>query len=191
MTSLDECAFRSEHPDVLAMWERIASTEWADKIREYGIAIGLPDGEFSTFGRDTFAGFTPPARAADVPAGWRVAKVTRRGLTERYMLPDKRTKAGKAAERWFEELGRRPYLSDIPGIPGKVLDRRSSLMRNPEAFCHNGAVYVRFNVPVAAIEDRSPGYTAFGEYNPDMWATIKLSEYHAALEAETEERSVA
>lgn len=187
--TINECAFRSEHPDVLAVWERIESEEWANQIRDYGIALGVPNGgEFTIWGSQEFAGFTPPERASDVPDGWRVVKVTKRGVTSRHLLPDKRTKIGKAADQWFRDLGRRPYLRDLPGIPAEVIDKHTSRFRTITAFRHNGAVYAHFRVPVEAIEERSTQYTRIGAYDPDMWPSIKVSEYHAALEAEAEDR---
>lgn len=182
--TINECAYKSNHADVLAYWERIASDEWANQIRAYGEEHGVGR-EFLSTGRTRFSGFVAPDDPATLPKGWRVAKVTRQGCTTTFVTPDLRTKIGKAHEQWFKDHGERPYVHRMPGMRGEVFSVEDGGMRivtASQAFLHDGTVYLKWTLPREKVEgegDRLPG-----KVDHTMWEAIPMSEYHLARETE-------
>lgn len=177
---MNECAYKSSAPEVVEYLQRILDNEWGKAIREKGAEHGLTT-DFLTFGSTTFAGFAPPEDGT-VPAGWRSTSYVKGGASATCVVPDRRTKLGKALSRWFEDHGKRPYIDRLPGMVPMVFNRTDEGMRLctvTEAFPHEGAVYVRWEIPREAVE---------GDKGPDaeMWKPIPMSEYHLAREARAE-----
>lgn len=182
---MTECAYKSSHPDVVAYVAKIMSDGWAEAIRDLGEREGIGR-DFTTWGQTRFAGFLPPDDHSTVPAGWRVQRVQRSGAFGFYVVPDRRTKIGKAHAKWFEEHGDRPFINRLPGMRREVFDQRDNgfyVVNVDRAFEHDGVVYAHWPLDRATVEhaDRLPG-----RVNLDMWEPIPLSEYHLALEARAE-----
>lgn len=180
----EECAYKSSHPDVLAYLAKITADEWSNAIRDLGEKEGFGR-DFTTWGQTRFAGFLPPADHSTVGKGWRVQKLVRRGITGYYVVPDLRTKLGKAHAKWFEDHGNRPFIHRLPGMRGEVLVEDGDGLRIctvDAAFEHEGVVYAHWPLAREQVEhaDRLPGKVG------DMWEAIPMSEYHLAREARAE-----
>lgn len=99
-----------------------------------------------------------------VPQGWR-----RNGNGN--IVPNKRLKAGKAAQAQLDELNRqapRDLSARLKGMPDRAF--AGNHLYEPGAFKHEGAIYVYWG---GAPED----------VDLEVWDELKLSELYAAKEA--------
>lgn len=157
-----EKEMQEQHDRMLAFRER---HNCGDRLDMYT----WPNGRFSHFGFKKDKRRKPP----ELADGWRVDAQER-------IVPDKRTKAGKALAEEIKavEAGRPTNIrSRLRGMPMRA--SQSNHFYEAGVFFHNGAVYVHWGCPVEALD---------GEWGGDpldstTWKQLKLSEFHAAKEA--------
>jgi len=110
--------------------------------------------------------------ALDIPAGWKKGE-SADGLA---ITPKVSTKLGKAISKRMQTVAAVRGVK-LPGMPSVDMSRLPSIYSH-SAEEHAGAIYVTWSVaPKEPIDF-------------DVWTPIKLSEYHAAREADTEAEMV-
>lgn len=190
-----QSAYRSEHPDVLAEWDRIVNSTWSKDVCAWSETVGFDGKQYVTGASGRVTGFPAP-ESGEIPVGWR--EIDHRGV--RFCAPDKRRKAGKDAAARLVEFGERPTASDLPGMPDEiwVSSGRSDFTHRVHhvaaAFVHNGAVWIRWDVDADRVEATGNGdgfliSFARRRYDPAMWEKAKLSEFFAAQEAHDAEKA--
>lgn len=189
----DECAYRSTHPDVLAAWEKRCtdSVAWNEAVFAWCDELGIP--RRIMLAGDQLTGFPDPGTAA-IPDGWRITE--RRGA--QVMVPDQRTKVGKAAAKRLRDFPRHPVASDLPGMPDEVwvpagrFDGACAIHRAQGVTLHDGALWVRWQLrpevveaPRGGLPNTMPDFRR-QVFDGALWERVKLSEYHAAVEEAAE-----
>jgi hypothetical protein len=196
----DLTAYRSTHPDVLAVIEQYRADikQWHADSDALLKELGFTDRSFmvcTSMGRRWITGVE--YRDGDpVPTGWRVWK-DRSG--QNTLTPHKARKAGQAATAKIQSCPV-PDLpqSHLPGMPGDRIC--NGAWRSPGLREMAGAVYVTWAAdPLPEIPADGPEREAhLGDVdrrirlNNDVdlayWERVKLSEYYAAVEAADAER---
>jgi hypothetical protein len=168
-------AYRSRDAEVLAAWKAAgdAIQDYVDRTHAVLEEAGL--GGYQAFratrgwspGR--FAGLGIPS-GEKPPAGWRMA------VLERFAVPDKRVKAGKAIHAALEAV-KHPGdpLFSLIGMPPDV-DGRTPAVRVLE---NRTALYVGWGVDPVGRESFFKGRS---EIDAAKWERIPLSAYYLAIE---------
>lgn len=176
----DACAYRSEHPDVLACYDRIHNNTWFQDVVEWGRDLGFTGKIVTIDGR--LAGFTCDG-ATEVHEDWQTVN---RSFGS-YFAPRRRTKAQKALCAEIAALGKEPSTEDFPGMPTTVsvhVGGTSYRRTAPEAISDGTTVWLKWDAPAQLVEKPDPVSTMFatGEYDPNIWKPAKVSEYYAVFE---------
>jgi hypothetical protein len=158
-------AYRSASPAAVEAWKtwQADMKSQQERVAEF-IARHNPDGAL-----DARVWHSPGYRFAyfegdTAPEGWRKSPNGR-------ILPDKRTKPGKAAAGELGALtteGPGALVSRLDGMPEHAV--ANGRMYSPGSFFHDGAVYVSWG----ARPEEEPS---------SEWEELKLSEFYAAKEA--------
>lgn len=172
----DPVVYRSAHPDVLAHWEKTASTEaqqgWRTRvdvtIADLGFAGRYPVVTDTILGT-IVTGIEHPG-GDPIPAGWR-----RHRSLDGAITPHKGTRAGKAAA---EQLAKLALPNPRKGLPGEMPHLADAAeehaMLRPAVQRLGDVVYVRWSQQISTRDaDRIDGA---------VWDLVLLSEYYAAVE---------
>lgn len=166
----DRIAYRSRAPRALAVWEAYQKQREAfnDQLRATLAELGLT-------GRDVLRREHHVVGVrysdGDIPDGWRVS-----ADKPDMIIPDRRTRDGKAVAKTLGALRIPDPRDDLPGgMPGEVMDwDRASLLVAGLTFAAD-ALYVTFQAPRMPEE--------YAEHiDPDIWEQVPLSVYYAAVE---------
>lgn len=187
---MTEVAFKSDHEAVVAALE-----EWHAMRRKLHDDKGTVARELDPDGgrRELLVLVTgqvihaPGLRAKDSdkdhpPKGWRPDWFTLASGSVLGLVPDKRTKIGKAAAEVLRGL-RTPSVPDLPGLPKEVWERRYGhnwAIHYPHIVEHGGTIFVRWGADPRECGFGDPDSNAVG---PE-WTEVKMSEFYLALEAE-------
>lgn len=162
-------AFKSKHPDVIAAYladHEEAVNGFNAKVEAYKATVGgrelsgirFFDGGFSVTGFQTNNSFE------ELPAGWR-----RKGRLE--AVPAKKTLEGKEHAKVL--AGLRLKGNTYPGCPNMLFAEGYSLY--PRVTKAGEDYFLTVSMPLRDEPNNAP--------DPEAWEQVKLSEYHAALEA--------
>lgn len=165
-------AFKAKKPALIADYlaaREVAVAEFNAKVEAYKPTVGgrelsgirFFDGGFSVTGFQTKNSFE------EIPAGWR-----RKGKFE--AVPAKRTPEGKEHAKDLTAL--RLAGNTYPGCPNTLHAENFAVWPRVEQV---GADYFLTLSMVPLAEPKNT-------LDPEVWEPVKLSEYHAALEAVTE-----
>lgn len=172
--------YRSNHPDVLAVWEesdrlyREAHERICTFAEKYGgKALVYTGRSYSLAGLDS----------PEAPGGnntlWRLVRKT--GA----WVPRRTTKQGKELGKEFDACAARS-LGEVPGLPRyvNVVDTMFH-MKGALLFAHDGYVYAGW----MGIDHEDVLKSSWGRLDESAWAQIQRSEFYAAQEAEEEKRT--
>lgn len=185
---MSEIAFKSESVEVLAAME-----EWRAKRRRLNDEAGSvareldPDG-----GRELLtlvSGlqiYSPGLKALDgdtdnPPHGWRTKWIAVRGGSEMALVPDKRTKVGKAAAETLAGL-RSSAVPTLPGMPTETWEHRDSnrfTIHYPHIVEFEGGILVRWGADPRECGFQGPAAEAVGA----QWEEVRLSVFYLAAES--------
>lgn len=178
MTAL---AYRATRPDSITKFhaDRLAAEKaFNEKVSEFRRTVNNRELEGIRYFDGGFAvtGFTMESRNEELPAGWR-----RDGASNR-AVPAKRTPEGKAIAEKLKSLQLAGVA--IPGVPDALdTDRDPQTGRGYRVFPGlRSAGDEHF-----LIMSRVPCDRDLAAIDTAEWAPVKLSEYHAALEAAGEQ----
>jgi hypothetical protein len=190
---MDESAYRSDHPDVLAAWEKLHddTRAWSRAVSELSEQCGF--GTRYIMSGPHLVGFPVPDDGA-APEGWRI----RDGRGMAYLVPDRRRKIGKQIAARMAEVGACPTTADLPGMPDGVSvpkDDQSGpwthTTHHPQGHVLlDGYLWCRWALGADLVERPKPEkgdgvLTLFQRtfFDPALWERVRMSEYHAAHEA--------
>lgn len=163
----DKVVYRSTHPDVLRRWHEVSAAvdAWSTQLKDGLAEIGMAGYKVYYDQVDgNIMGLTP--KDGDVPDGWRIDARTG------YLKPRLSTKQGKAIGAKLDAL-RRPDPRDLQGMPKHAFAGLSFLTCGLHYL--DDALYVTWSKPIPE-----------GQIDRGIWERVKLSEYHAAVEAHQE-----
>jgi hypothetical protein len=193
----DLTAYRSTHPDVLAVIEkwRADMDKWHADSAALLTELGFTDRSFmvhTSMGHRWISGIEYHADDP-VPTGWRVWK-DRNGQS--ILTPHKGRKAGKDAQAKLQTC-KVPNLpqANLPGMPGDRIC--NGAWRSPGLREMAGAVYVTWTadalpeIPASGPareahlgdDERQRKIVLANDVDLAIWERLKLSEYYAAVEA--------
>lgn len=166
-------AFKTKNPALIAEYfaaREVTASGWRDKVDAFKASIGGREVIGTSFfdGGWSVTGYRADKFGEELPAGWRFDGA------RRDVVPAKRTPEGKAVVETL--AGLRLPGNTYPGCPDIL-------------FAEGFSIFPR----VTKIGDdyfltlsKVPREEKANEIDPGIWESVKLSEYHAALEAETE-----
>lgn len=163
-------AFKTKQPDLIAAYlttHETAVAEFNAKVDAFKATIGgrelfgtrFFDGGFS------ISGYRAEKYGEDLPAGWRFDGA------KKDVVPARRTPEGKEIGKTL--AGLRLPGNSYPGAPDIMFAEGFSL------FPHVEKIGEEFYLTVS----RAPLAERGNALDPSIWEPVKLSEYHAALEA--------
>lgn len=180
----DKYVYRSDHPDVLAAWERWDDESLAfhnaiqDAKKEWGFP---PDASCSYLTTRTMrvVGVKPFGdNARRPPEGWRLD-------TKHWLwVPFRSRKEGKAIAKLMDSLTCEKVTSYLPGMPAEHW--QGLTFRHPGVRAMAGALWVTWSVDLDAVrntlvkKDEAP-------YDHEIWQRVPLSEFYAKVEIYGEE----
>lgn len=168
-----EAVWRTTQPEVIALFDKWEAEEeaWAER-RDAFMAKHDPSGKrgalilASSFGRK-FAGMEHLADE-QIPEGWRLDK------TQWALVPYRTSKAGKVVAKELDACQPPPDpRKSLPGMPSWSI--AGLRVCTPGVEPHGTAIYVIWSTDSVAEQ-----------VDESVWERVKLSEYHAILEAESE-----
>jgi hypothetical protein len=176
--STDKVVYKSTHPDVLAHHIRHTerSTAWHHQLKTAIADLGF-EGANVWMADNTVAGIVRP-RGAEVPHGWRWDRTA----AEPVIVPARKTAEGKRLGRLLEGLTRPDVRTQMPGgMPRHSTAAREIAFLSCGFVQVGGAVFVTWSTEIRSSDaDR---------IDPAVWERIKLSEFYAAIEAQSEAAS--
>jgi hypothetical protein len=191
--------FKSQHPDVLAVWQEFEAAskafhEFADDFASRYAVDGreVMVRESGWFGRVVSGlGINDADNDRHAPRSRPELPGLRLGAKEGYWVPDKRTAEGRALSKEFKE--QRAKKPSYPGMPDEVwADREDgrSLIFWPGSDMADGWVWVTWGCGAdRLIEGRGDSGSSRRDFDPvdlTIWTHVRLSEYHAMREAAEE-----
>ena len=192
-----ESAFRSNHPDVFAVWDAYtAEAKSVPPIWRAWRDEHAPGFDYLALNYSHQAKFVGLYPADDLPSPlWRVEHWRNRDL----LIPSKRTKAGKELYASMEALPtiNFPHMK-MPGMPREIStisNRREGtfLVHHPSVGRYGRYIYVGWAVEAERVTEHATGAVddeVFGRHGTPldtaMWEPVKLSEYYRAQEAAVE-----
>lgn len=170
--------YRSDHPNVLAVWMDFIRENAAFKVNVRSFLNDYAPGF------DAMAANYPRGRSVvgisakyddPIPDGWR-----RPARFDGQFKPDKRTRLGKEIAEWMGRLRLDDPRQELPGMPDTVVV--GDHFYHPSLREMDGFLYVGWPLQIesAFAED----WSARGPLDHDIWERVPLSEYHALLEHE-------
>jgi hypothetical protein len=163
-------AFKTKNPALIADYfaaREVTASDWRAKVDAFKSSIGGREVTGTSFydGGWAVTGYRAEKYGEELPAGWRFDGA------KRDVVPAKRTPEGKEIVQTL--AGLTLHGDRFPGCPGIL-------------FAEGFSVFPR----VAKIGDdyfltlsKVPREEKANALDPDIWEPVKLSEYHAALEA--------
>lgn len=163
-------AFKTKQPALIADYfaaREATVAEWHTKVDAFKASVGdlevvgirFFDGGFSV------SGFRAAKYGDELPAGWRFDGA------KKDVVPAKRTPEGKEAAKSLDGL--RLAGNSYPGAPDIMFADGFSLFPRVEQVGDD----FYLTLSKAPLAERG------NSLDPDIWEPVKLSEYHAALEA--------
>lgn len=194
-----QSAWKTQHPDALATFRDWKARLLAQNKVAHEIDAKAPGGrsvmvrKSGVFGREICGLSTveednprgAPVTRDDMP-GWRL------GAREGYWVPDRRTAAGKALAASFREgIVRKPRFE---GMPGEVMT--SGAIHSPGADEHDGWLYLSWGIPADKVTGEGDDADVVkrrggGSVDESIWTPIRMSEWHAMIEARADEQEAA
>lgn len=176
MSANPVAVWRSSAPEVLAAWQqwREARATWGERVTEHSRSVaGEPAVTRRWSNTESYVG-PGIGEQEEAPHGWRIEPpldVHYEGGV-RYLLPNKRTKAGKENAQAVAELGETKSLT-LPGMP----------------FHFFGGNHI-YSPSVYADADQATNLTlcwateeVAAEIDEAVWSRVLLSQWHAEQEA--------
>jgi len=181
-----QSAYRSRHPDVLAAFTAAqdATNAYSKAVfaalAEHGMGEHQAAVSSGAFSAGRFLGVVAE-KDEIIPDGWRMSQAGNRILA----VPDKRTRAGKAAAAALAGLSS-PGECRLPGMPGQVLVAEDASFSS--RVCVPGvrlledasAVYVTWSTSLEAATGMD--HRSLVSADAAYWEPVRLSAYWAAIE---------
>ena len=172
-------AYKSSDPSIVAAWEEWLAARTAIPAQWQAFVDEVAPGySFLAYSRGGMVGLKP-ADDGKVPEHWRVEH----WRTTDVLLPDRRSKVGKALAKRLDEMPQIPSCA-LPGMPTEVWEHDGTSggmrIRGFGAFAYDGAVYVSWE---CVVEDNPKAEILGDKLDRSKWQPLKLSEYYAAQEA--------
>lgn len=177
MSARDLSVFRTSRTDLIAL-----HTQWVDEQKSWNAKLHAfkkkhrPSKKHTdlytidSFSGRHIAGFgAQPEDYREPPEGWKVDR--KRGL----LTPLKKTAKGKAIAAAMEAVVLRDFRRDLEGLPNGPVMRATDAgmaLLHPGIELHGETIYCVW------------GTNEPPEMDADIWESVKLSEYYAAVEAD-------
>lgn len=179
-------AYRTSDPEAISEWEAAhgALDAYRDRLAQalddLGVGQYLIGVSTSGWSPGQFLGLKIPEDQF-APAGWRMAERANLWIA----VPDKRTRIGKAAYAALEALAHpgspRKNLRGMPFDVYAAYGDGTGRVFTPGADLLGGVLYVTWSTDPETAQDRRGRCLA--QVDSAIWERVRLSEYHAALEA--------
>jgi len=181
----EDSAYKSNHPAVLDGWAKLHADldAWNEAAFGWAAEVGA-DG--ITRSADRLLGF-PASDDGTIPQGWRRAGPLADGSY--YVVPDRRTKTGKANDRRLRDMPPRPSVRDLVGMPDELWvpsgrrDGSYTIHYPAEVFDSDGYLWCRWRCDRSTVENPNPhpGFTST-VFDASMWTNVPLSEFYTVHE---------
>jgi hypothetical protein len=166
--------FKCTTNSIIDEYEATINKLWAEYIERAKVKeqeLGKPLCSRSSYDGVWLTGYVEEDKSVRAPAGWR------RDAATGFIVPNQRSKAGKALALELESISYRPPAK--PGLPSLVWG--DGYMGKFGMQKLDGDWWATVTVPLG---DRTPEQTRLCEVDEDLWEPSKMSAYYAALEAE-------